>query len=203
MLDLTGRLADGWLPMLMTPQDYCRRLATIAGARAGAGRDGDFTAALWSYVCYGESRDDCLELFESPMYKTFALLLPPSEYEAFGIPHPLGSAGLSGFVPTWLDEAEILAAAARVPVELVARCVLHGTVDDIAADLDALHHAGMQVAVLGNVSFLTNRSRVRMSYEAQRALVQRISGQPQSTELPGSESVDPPAGSPPAGEGSA
>lgn len=177
MLDLTGRLADGWLPMLMPPDSYRAGLARITAARERAGRTGTFTPALWSYVCYGESREDCLRLFESPLYKTFALLLPAREYEAFGIPHPLGSSGLGDFVPTWLDEEQTLAITDKVPVELVARCVLHGTVDDIEADLDALHEAGTQVAVLGNVSFLTDRSRVRSSYAAQRELVHRVTSE--------------------------
>ena len=174
MLDIAGRLADGWLPMCMTPEKYAAGLATIDAARRRARRAGPFTPAMWSYVCYGESRDDCLELFESPLFKTFALLLPEHEYEALGLPHPLGASGLGDFVPTWLDEGQLLDLTAKVPVELVARCVLHGTVDDVQADLDALHRVGMEVAVLGNVSFLTDRSRIRRSYEAQRELARRV-----------------------------
>jgi phthiodiolone/phenolphthiodiolone dimycocerosates ketoreductase len=178
MLRLAGRLADGWLPMLLTPDEYSAGLAVITAARQSAGRSAPFTPALWSYVCYGESKADCLELFDSPMFKTLALLLPPKDYEAAGIPHPLGAAGLNAFIPTRLDEQQILRATAMVPPELVAKCVLHGTVDDIEADLDALHMAGMQVAVLGNVSFLTDKSRVRQSFAAQRELVRRVVSRP-------------------------
>ncbi|MDT4933645.1 MAG: phthiodiolone/phenolphthiodiolone dimycocerosates ketoreductase [Pseudonocardiales bacterium] len=179
MLEITGRLADGWLPMLMAPDVYAARLATIAASRSAAGRDASFTPALWSYVCYGESREACLELFESPMYKTFALLLPASDFEALGRPHPLGASGLGGFIPTRLDEEQILRLTADVPVELVARCVLHGTVDDVHDDLRALQVAGMDVAVLGNVSFLTDRAQVRPSFAAQRELVARVTGKVQ------------------------
>jgi phthiodiolone/phenolphthiodiolone dimycocerosates ketoreductase len=185
MLELTGRLADGWLPMLTTPKAYQAGLAVITAARQSAGRTTPFTPALWSYVCYGDSRADCLELFDSPMFKTLALLLPPREYEAVGLRHPLGAAGLAHFIPTRLDEQQILELTGRVPVELVARCVLHGTVDDIAADLGALRAAGMEVAVLGNVSFLTDRRRVRPSYAAQQELIRQIGARPESTKSRG------------------
>jgi alkanesulfonate monooxygenase SsuD/methylene tetrahydromethanopterin reductase-like flavin-dependent oxidoreductase (luciferase family) len=113
------------------------------------------------------------------MYKTFALLLPASDFEALGRPHPLGASGLGGFIPTRLDEEQILRLTADVPVELVARCVLHGTVDDVHDDLRALQVAGMDVAVLGNVSFLTDRAQVRPSFAAQRELVARVTGKVQ------------------------
>lgn len=174
MLDITARLGDGWLPMRLTPDAYRSGLRTISAARRHAARSDPFTPAMWSYVCYGESRDDCLRLFESPMYKTLALLRPPHEFEEFGVPHPLGAAGLDGFVPTWLDERRTLELTESVPVELVARTILHGSVDDIEADLSALHDAGMQTAVLANVSFLTDRHRVRPSFEAQVELARRV-----------------------------
>jgi phthiodiolone/phenolphthiodiolone dimycocerosates ketoreductase len=191
MLDLAGRFADGWLPMLMTPQAYRAGLAVITEARRRAGRNAPFTPALWSYVCYGASRADCLELFDSPMFKTLALLLPPREYEAVGLPHPLGADGLRDFIPTRFDEQQILEVTSRVPVELVARCVLHGTVDDIEADLDALHAAGMEVAVLANISFLTDRNRVRSSFAAQRQLARRIASRPSPAEAPVDSAVRP------------
>jgi phthiodiolone/phenolphthiodiolone dimycocerosates ketoreductase len=174
MLELTGRLGDGWLPMLQSPERYRSGLRAVSAAREQAGRAGDFTAAMWTFVCYGESREDCRLLFESPMYKTLGLLRPPQEFEEFGIPHPLGGAGLDGFVPTWLDERRTLELVDAVPVELVARAILHGSVDDIVADLEALGAAGLQLAVLGNVSFLTDRDRVRSSFEAQAELVKRM-----------------------------
>jgi phthiodiolone/phenolphthiodiolone dimycocerosates ketoreductase len=174
MLDITARLGDGWLPMLMPPERYRQGLATIRATRERNGIRRDFTPALWTYVCYGESREHCLALFESPMYKTLALLLPPREFEELGYRHPLGDAGLTDFVPTWHDGDELLAITSAVPPELVARCILHGSLDDIEDQLLALHTAGMEVAVLGNVSFLSDAARVRPSYAAQRELAQRI-----------------------------
>jgi phthiodiolone/phenolphthiodiolone dimycocerosates ketoreductase len=178
MLDIVGRLADGWIPMLMKPGDYAQRLAVIDKARERVGRTGNFEAALYSYVCYGKSKDDCLELFESPMYKSLALLLPAQEFEALGVPHPLGeSGGLQGFVPTWFSDEELLETVGKVPAELVAKIILHGSVDEVMDELQALSEAGVQTAVLANVSFLTDADRVRDSFAAQSQVLSRFRGE--------------------------
>jgi phthiodiolone/phenolphthiodiolone dimycocerosates ketoreductase len=175
MLDITGRLGDGWIPMLMSPEDYAQRLGVILKAKSQAQRPGTFEPAIWSYVCYGESREDCLKVFDSPMYKSLALLLPEHEFEALGVRHPLGpGGGLQGFIPSWFTESELIEVLDRVPVELVAKTVLHGSVEDIVSDLEALRRAGVQTAVLANVSFLTDENRVRNSYAAQRQVLERF-----------------------------
>ncbi len=179
MLGIVGRLADGWIPMLMSPSDYARRLQTILDIRAQCARTGPFEPALWTYVCYGESKEDCRRLFESPMYKTFALLMPPEEFESLGLAHPLGnSGGLHGFVPTWFSQEELLDILDKVPVELVAKAVLHGSFEDIVADLEAMAAVGVETAVLANVSFLSELSRVRDSYAMQTAVLDHFSRSP-------------------------
>jgi phthiodiolone/phenolphthiodiolone dimycocerosates ketoreductase len=175
MLEITGRWADGWIPMLMSPSEYGFSLAQVHEARRNSGRRGSFEAAMWTFVCYGDSKAECQNLFESPMFRTLALLLPASVFESFGIPHPLGqrSNGLKSFVPTWLSAEEMLNAAMAVPPELVGRVVLHGSVDEIADELEGLHRAGCQTVCLANVSFLTDTARVRDSFLQQRELLKR------------------------------
>ena len=171
MLRVAGQQGDGWLPMLMTPAKYASRLATIARHRAQAQVDRPFEPALWTYVCYGTSRDDCLRLFDSPMYKSLALLLPPEEFLELGIEHPLGRSGLGEFIPTWLERQELLDLLDQVPVEAVRKAILHGSVDEISEDLEALARAGAKTVVLANVSFLTSPDRVGPSFRAQRQLL--------------------------------
>jgi phthiodiolone/phenolphthiodiolone dimycocerosates ketoreductase len=158
--------------MLMSPSEYRNKLAAVDASRRAAGRD-PVEAGLWTYVCYGESRADCLRLFESPMYKSLGLLAPQAVFDSLGVPHPLGerASGLGDFVPTWIEADELLALLERVPIEAVARTVLHGSLDDIASDLRALESAGCELAVLGNVSFLSDRDRVAPSFRAQRDLI--------------------------------
>jgi phthiodiolone/phenolphthiodiolone dimycocerosates ketoreductase len=171
MLDIVGRLADGWLPMLMPPDQYAKRLGLIDRARRSAGVTRPFEPALWTYVCYGQSREDCLALFDSPMYKSLALLLSADAFAEFGMEHPLAAGGLRSFVPTWYDTDALLDLVARVPVEAVAKVVLHGSFDDIVGDLLAFGAAGVRTVVLANVSFLTDGNRVGPSFRAQRELL--------------------------------
>lgn len=173
MLELTGRLADGWLPTLMVPDDYRAGLDRILDARSAAGVDRPFEAGLWAYTCIGDTKDDCLSLFESPMYKAIALQLPASVYEQHGVAPPLGegSYGFNDFIPTRFDRDEILDVLDSVPPELVAEAVLHGSVDDVIAELRALENAGCQQAVLWNTSFLTDAERLAPSFGAMDKIV--------------------------------
>lgn len=168
MLDIAGRLADGWLPTVMSAADYQNRLGTILAAREKAGVKRSFEAGLWAYTCVGESKEDCLKLFEHPMYKVIALQLPAYVYEKHGVEPPLGagSYGFNDFIPSRFDREEILKVLDRVPPEIVASAILHGSVDDVVSELKELESAGCEHAVLWNVSFLTDAERVGPSFAA-------------------------------------
>lgn len=169
MLDICGRLGDGWLPTHMPTDDYSSRLGRILAARQAAGVERPFEAGLWAYTCIGESKDDCMRLFEHPMYKVIALQLPAHVYERHGVAPPLGEGtyGFNDFIPSRFDREQILAVLDRVPPEIVAEAILHGSPDDIIAELRALEGAGCEHAVLWNVSFLTDAARVGPSFAAQ------------------------------------
>ncbi|MFV0317876.1 MAG: LLM class flavin-dependent oxidoreductase [Microthrixaceae bacterium] len=168
MLKIAGRLADGWLPTVMAPEDYRSRLGQILQARSDAGVERPFEAGLWAYTCIGESKEDCLKLFEHPMYKVIALQLPAHVYERHGVAPPLGEGtyGFNDFIPSRFDREGILEVLDRVPVEVVAEAILHGSVDEVIAELKELEDAGCQHTVLWNVSFLTDAGRVGPSFEA-------------------------------------
>lgn len=169
MLDITGRLADGWLPTYMTAAEYRDKLARIETARQQAGRlDRPFEPGIWAYTCIGDSKEDCLELFESPMYKAIALQLPASVFEEHGVAPPLGegSYGFNDFIPSHFDRDRILEVLDGIPPEVVARAILHGSVDDVVEELRALGDAGCEHAVLWNISFLTDAERVGPSFKA-------------------------------------
>lgn len=178
MLELAGRLADGWLPMHMPPDEYREKLERIRQVRAAAGIDRPFEAAVWAYTCLGESKEDCLRLFESPMYKVIALQLPATAFERHGVEPPLGegSYGFDDFIPSRYGREEILRICERIPPELVGEVVLHGSPDDIAAELRALADAGCEHAVLWNISFLTDIARLGPSFAAQAEVMKAVQG---------------------------
>ncbi|MGE3620492.1 MAG: LLM class flavin-dependent oxidoreductase [Acidimicrobiia bacterium] len=176
MLEIAGRLADGWLPTVMKAQDYEARLAKILEARTKAGVERPFEAGLWAYTCVGESKEDCLRLFEHPMYKVIALQLPAHVYEKHGAPPPLGDGtyGFNDFIPSRFDREQILEVLDKVPVEVVAEAILHGSVDEVVAELKDLEAAGCEHAVLWNVSFLTDAERVGPSFAAMAEVQKQV-----------------------------
>lgn len=180
MLELTGRLADGWLPTVMSADDYGQRLGRILGARAAAGVTRPFEAGIWAYTVIGDSRADCLKLFESPMYKVLALQLPAHAFERHGVKPPLGagSYGLNDFIPSRFSREAILETLADIPPEIVGEAILHGSVDEVESDLRDLERAGCQHAVLWNISFLTDVDRLAPSFTAQAQILQRLQDAP-------------------------
>jgi phthiodiolone/phenolphthiodiolone dimycocerosates ketoreductase len=176
MLDITGRLADGWLPIYMPPSEYGAKLAAIHAARERHGVSRPFEAGVWAYTCLGESKEDCLRLFESPMYKVIALQLPAAVFEEHGVDPPLGagSYGFDDFIPSRFSREEILAICDRIPPELVGRAILHGSPDEVVAELRALEEEGCEHAVLWNISFLTDADRLGTSFAHQAEVVKAV-----------------------------
>jgi phthiodiolone/phenolphthiodiolone dimycocerosates ketoreductase len=173
MRRLAAEHADGWLPMFLDAAEYASSLADIRRRRQVAGRTGPFEAALYAFVAIAESRERCLAMFDSPVFKCLGLLLPASSYAAHGLEHPLGGDryGLLDFVPTSWDGPAAAELLAGVPPEIVGEAILHGSPDDIAVDLAAYADAGCDQAILANVSFLTDPGLVRPSSTALDTLV--------------------------------
>ncbi len=133
----TGRYADGWIPNFLTVDAWNRAREQIGDAANAAGRDPDgLTYALSVQVVVAEDRDAARELLDHPVLKAYALLLPPERFESVGARHPLGGGGLEHMVASQLGD-RLLEAAEQVPVEVVADQMLHGSAEDIAAQVRA------------------------------------------------------------------
>ena len=76
-----------------------------------------------------------------------------------GVPHPLGEGfrGLVDFVPQRYDRAELEAAMAKVPIDLVTEMVLWGTPETVHAELRDFVDAGLRHVVFAPVSALASR----------------------------------------------
>jgi phthiodiolone/phenolphthiodiolone dimycocerosates ketoreductase len=167
MLEITGRLADGWLPVRMPPEEYAHRLGVIRAAAEKAGRDlSSFTPALWAYTVIADDHEEAHRILCQPLPKGFQLVLSSEEYERRGFSHPLGERfhGLREYVPTRLGREEALAAIARVPDEISHEFTLHGTPDDIVRELRAYEAVGVRHVVPWNITFLGDPTRVRESF---------------------------------------
>jgi phthiodiolone/phenolphthiodiolone dimycocerosates ketoreductase len=173
MLDITGRLADGWLPWWMPLEEYRESLARIRRSAEGAGRDPDaITPAMWCYVVAAENHEQAHELLNHPLPKSQLLIAPSQVYEEAGYKHPLGQDwdGIRDYIPTRHGREEILSAIDAIPEEIAHERTVHGTPDELVAMARDFEAAGLRHIVLWNMSFFSDLSLIRESF----ALVDQI-----------------------------
>jgi phthiodiolone/phenolphthiodiolone dimycocerosates ketoreductase len=102
-----------------------------------------------------ETREAALEAIDGSLLMRFIALTRPSEaYEAHGAEHPLGAGefGLTSFLPTRYGREAAMRLAATVPVEVLRETVIHGTPDDVAAQIAAFVAAGADHVQLTNMT---------------------------------------------------
>jgi phthiodiolone/phenolphthiodiolone dimycocerosates ketoreductase len=159
-LAVTGRRADGWLPLATDPVEYSRMLCAVRSAAAAAGRPEDaVTPGLYARIVVAQTREQALAAIEGSLLMRFIALTRPSEaYEVHGAEHPLGAGefGLTSFLPTRYGREEALRLAQAVPVEVLRDTVIHGTPDDIAARIGAFVAAGADHVQLTNMTPLAD-----------------------------------------------
>ena len=155
-LALTGRRADGWLPLATDPDDYAGMLGRVREAAAAAGRPEDaVTPGLYARIVVAETREDAVAAIDGSLLMRFIALTRPAEaYDAHGAEHPLGAGafGLTSFLPTSYGRAEALALAEAVPLPVLRDTVIHGTPDDVAASVRRFADAGARHVQLTNMT---------------------------------------------------
>lgn len=179
MLDITGRLADGWLPWWMPLHEFTDSLARIRKAAEGAGRGPDaITPGMWCYVIVAEDHEQAHRLLNHALPKSQLLILPSKVYEERGYKHPLGPDfdGIRDYIPTRYGREEILAAIDAIPEEIAHDRTVHGTPDELVAMAREYEAAGLRHIVLWNMSYFADLSLIRESF----ALIDEI-----ATELKG------------------
>lgn len=159
-LGVAGRLADGWLPLGTTPEEYRDGLAQVRAAAEAAGRGADAVRpGVYLRVVLADDVQRAREAIDASLLMRFIALTRPAErYEAFGATHPIGSgsAGITDFLPTRQDRAEALALAQAVPVEVVRDTVIHGAPDEVAAQVGAFIAAGARHVQIVNMTPLAD-----------------------------------------------
>ena len=173
VLRATGRLADGWIPIILHASEYARCLAEVRAASVAAGRPEDaVTAGLYAWIVAAETREQAERLLDSLLLRLIALTAPAEEYERAGAEHPLASRwGLLDFVPTDLSREEALAAAAAVPEEVLRSYYFWGTPDDVVERLRPFREAGLEHVDLVDVAGLGDPSLAASGPERLRAMV--------------------------------
>jgi phthiodiolone/phenolphthiodiolone dimycocerosates ketoreductase len=157
MLALTGRYADGWYPTLkMKPDEYRAKLERIRASAAEHGRDvRAFEPGSQMQVVVGRDRKTVLEqLAASKVTGAMSMLMPGAAWRSHGLRHPLGDdfEGFPDFVPEEVTPQQIEDAHRQVTPALLGDGISAGSPREIAADVQALVHAGLRHVILWNLT---------------------------------------------------
>lgn len=156
-LRLTGRYADGWLPMRTTPEQWAQQRSIMNDAADGAGRPAP-VAGLFPLVMLAESRDQAADLYEqNAMAKMLLMSAPASLWSDFGIEHPCGPdcRGYADMIPHALDPDALRARLEQVPREMVEAFIMMGNAEDLAAQLAPYRELGLEYLVIADTTGLT------------------------------------------------
>lgn len=186
MLDLTGRFGDGWWPVLpYTPESYAESLDAVRRSAVAAGRDPDRITPGWSvFTLLAETEADARKQLDAKSSKFTALMAPWYVWDRFGVEHPLGErfGGLVDFVPQRYERAEIEAAIAAVPLDLLAEAVVWGTPEQVENRMREFIDAGVRHLMLQPASALISKKdalySIRQVVKISRSLKRWAKGRP-------------------------
>jgi len=176
-LRLVGREADGWLPLVTDPEEYAGMLAVVQAAAEEAGRAGAVTPGLYCRVLLAETREEAERLVDGSFLLRFIALTRPAEaFAVHGAEHPIGAGafGLTSFLPTRYDREQALALAAAVPDGVVRDTVVHGTPDEVAAQIGRFVAAGARHVQLTNMTPLAAPAQAAASEALLGEAVKRL-----------------------------
>ena len=179
MLEMTGRLGDGWLPSWMDLDFYREGLGIIRDSAKRAGRDPDeITPALYTYVFLDEDHEECHRMLGTPMAKNFAMITPPEVFKRYGVQHPFGENyyGLLEFIPTRYDRKTMLEALEKVPTKLCEDNFLHGTPDEIIGKIEKYTKIGLKHVVINNMTFFLDIRKIKSSFKCMKKILTYFKG---------------------------
>jgi len=167
MLQVVGRLGDGWLPTQMTKAEYQRAIEIVQKEARAVGRDpSSITHGMWAWTILARDEETVRRMLESPFAKVTALILPSETFEELGYEHPLGKKfyGLTDFIPNNYNRAEIMSAIGKVPPEVCERAFLFGTPDQVIRKIEEYAELGLQHMVLWNCTYFCDFTKLTDSF---------------------------------------
>jgi phthiodiolone/phenolphthiodiolone dimycocerosates ketoreductase len=166
MLEITGRLGDGWLPVTIDPDSYKEKLKVIKASAKKSGRDPDkITPALYCLSILDEQSEVCHEILNSPLMKIFAFPKTDADFKRYGATHPFGENfnGTRDYIPSRCDKDYVLNAIDKVPTKMLEDIFLLGTPDEIISRIEKYAKAGLKHIILCNVTYLADIQKMKSS----------------------------------------
>jgi phthiodiolone/phenolphthiodiolone dimycocerosates ketoreductase len=156
MLEITGRLADGWLPTNIKPDAYAEKLGKVRESAEAADRDPDaITPSMLAYVLCAPDEESLERLCASPMARILfaAVDLPAETYARYGSTSPFaGGTGFHSFLPTTVSRAECERIIEHIPAGIVREHTLSGTPQQLAEQIRSYQEAGLRDVILWNIT---------------------------------------------------
>lgn len=153
MLEMTGELADGWMPFSHTPETYkeCLNGPIKRGAEKAGRSLSEIEPALLPAATVSKSHDEAKKTIEGAA-KRFLVLLPSIlKMVAPQIKHP----GLSYTLTYWMgylrkEDREVISKVAQeIPTDLALKTVIWGTPDDCIGQIEKFVQAGCRHFIFG------------------------------------------------------
>lgn len=176
MLELAGREADGWLPTMMSPEDYHAKLTVVRESAERAGRDPDgITPSMLAYTMVAPDEETLDRLCDHPLVRLLCVLFPAEAYEKVGATPPFeGGSGFHSFIPTSVSREEAERVLSHIPGSMAKNSCLHGTAEQIADQIRAYEQAGMRDVILWNITPFADPSLAGYSFREMKKVKQLL-----------------------------
>jgi phthiodiolone/phenolphthiodiolone dimycocerosates ketoreductase len=170
MLEICGRLADGWVPTNIEPEDYAQKLGVIHESAERAGRDpAAFTPSMLAYVLCAPDEETLDRLCNETLVRLLfaAVGLSPETWARHGSSSPFeGGSGFHSYIPTKVSRAEAERVASHIVPGVVRDATLHGTPTQIAEKIRAYQQAGLRDVILWNITAFGDPALSTYSFKA-------------------------------------
>jgi len=144
---ITAELADGWFPLLITPEQYKAGLKSIHQWADQVGRKSEkVEPALFLYTVVAEDREKARQLIELPA--KMLLTLFPKNLAQLGYNAPKEELNASSFIVKPETVKMVLEKSAMIPSEAVENFFVFGSPDDCIARLEKYIKAGVKYFAL-------------------------------------------------------
>jgi alkanesulfonate monooxygenase SsuD/methylene tetrahydromethanopterin reductase-like flavin-dependent oxidoreductase (luciferase family) len=172
MLRLTGEIADGWLPLFLSPELYKKRLNLIDEAARNSSRTlGDIDTGLYVSTSIADKAEDAYKQIDSLKSWIPPELLKEAGYKV-KFPKEFSSMSYLNWLPTSEWKEKITRYGKLVPREPVIEFNITGTTQDCINKIEEFVKAGVRHFLLENAG--PNPSKVREIYS--KEIIPRFSG---------------------------
>lgn len=151
MLRLTGEMADGWLPLALSPEMYKKRLRHIEASARKVGRaPDDIDSGLLVLISIAEKAEDAYKTLDRVKTVIVPELLEEAGYEV-ELPKELRSYSYLDWMPTREFVEFVNRYVEFVPREAAVEVSIAGTAQDCIEKIDEFVKAGVEHFILLDV----------------------------------------------------